>query len=391
MQFCSHYLILQLLNFHEGASSTVQRSTPNASRVCDNYKKYYIKKMITGQTIGGHYCIIKLLGKGGFGETYLAQDEHLPDKPQCVVKRLKPQSNDPSFLQIAKRLFESESKVLYKLGRHDRIPQLFAHFEENQEFYLVQELIAGHDLSYELNPPHQIKGVHFTENQVIQLLYDILEVLQSVHQQNIIHRDIKPSNLMRRDSDNRIVLIDFGAVKEVGSQLKYSQGQPQTVPIGSDGYMPPEQENGHPKLCSDIYAVGMTAIQALTGVFPHQLPKDQNTLEVIWRDRVSVSPKLANILDKMVRSQWQQRYHSANEALGAIAPLVTSSTSPTVISPRPPLPSPNSPALKKLLIGLVCLGIVAVAAIFVIPNLAQFMRTQPGPPPTSAPNNKPIL
>ncbi len=135
-------------------------------------------------------------------------------------------------------------------------------------------------MSYELNPPHQrgVKGVQLSENEVIQLLYDILEVLQSVHQQNIIHRDIKPSNLMRRDSDGRIVLIDFGAVKQIGSQLKYSQGQRQTVPIGTEGYMPNEQENGHPKLCSDIYAVGMTAIQALTGVFPHQLPKHPNTL-----------------------------------------------------------------------------------------------------------------
>ena len=350
--------------------------------------------MITGQTIGGHYYIIKLLGQGGFGETYLAQDEHLHDKPQRVVKRLKPpQSNDPSFLQTAKRLFESESQILSKLGHHDRIPQLFAHFEENQEFYLVQELIAGHDLSYELNPSHQMgaKGVQFSEDQVIQLLYDILEVLQSVHQQNIIHRDIKPSNLMRRDSDGKIVLIDFGAVKQIGSQLKYSQGQPQTVPIGTEGYMPSEQENGHPKLCSDIYAVGMTAIQALTGVFPHQLPRDPNTLEVMWREQVSVSPKLADILDKMVRYQWQQRYQSADQALSAIAHLVASSASPTIVSPRPRLPSLNSPALKKLLIGLVCLGIVAIAAIFIIPNLAQFIRTQPGQQPTSAPSKEPIL
>ena len=340
--------------------------------------------MIIGQTIGGHYYIIRLLGQGGFGETYLAQDEHLHDKPPRVVKRFKPQSNEPFFLQTAKRLFESEPKVLYMLGRHDRIPQLFAHFEENQEFYLVQELIAGHDLSNEFNTPHQMgaQGVQLSESQVIELLYDILELLQSVHQQNIIHRDIKPSNLMRRDSDGRIVLIDFGAVKQIGSQLKYSQGQRQTVAIGTEGYMPNEQENGHPKLCSDIYAVGMTAIQALTGVFPHQLPKDPNTLEVVWRERVSVSPKLADILDKMVRYQWQQRYQSADEALSAIAPLVASSTLPTIVFPPPPWPSLNSPRIKKLLIGLVGLGIVTVAGIFI----AQFMRTQPNQEPTPVPS-----
>ncbi|MFB8792801.1 MAG: serine/threonine-protein kinase [Microcoleus sp.] len=344
--------------------------------------------MITGKTIGGHYHIIRLLGKGGFGETYLAHDEHLPDKPPRVVKRFKPQSNDPFLLQEAKRLFDSEPQHLYKLGSHDRIPQLFAHFEENQEYYLVQELIAGHDLSHEFNPSQQTgaKGVQFNESQVIELLYDILDVLKSVHQQNIIHRDIKPSNLMRRDSDGRIVLIDFGAVKQIGSQLKYSQGQPQTVPIGTPGYTPSEQEKGHPKLCSDVYAVGMTAIQALTGVFPHELPKDPNTLEVMWRDRVSVSPKFAAILDIMVRYQWQQRYQSADEALSAIQHLVKSSTAPTIVSLPPPWHWLNSPAIKKLLIGLVCLGIVAVGGIFI----TQFMRTQPGWQPTSAPN-KPVL
>lgn len=344
--------------------------------------------MIIGKTIGGHYYIIRSLGQGGFGETYLAHDEHLPDKPQCVVKRFKPQSNDPFLLQEAKRLFDSEPQHLYRLGSHDRIPQLFAHFEEHQEYYLVQELIAGHDLSHEFNPPQQTgaKGFQFHESQVIELLYDILDVLKSVHQQNIIHRDIKPSNLMRRDSDGRIVLIDFGAVKQIGSQLKYSQGQPQTVPIGTPGYTPNEQENGHPKLCSDVYAVGMTAIQALTGVFPHELPKDPNTLEVVWRERVSVSPKFAAILDKMVRYQWKQRYQSADEALSAIEHLVASSTAPTIVSPLPRWHWLYSPAIKKMLIGLVCLGIVAVGGIFI----PQFMRTQPGWQPTSAPN-KPVL
>ncbi len=345
--------------------------------------------MIIGQTIRGHYYIIRLLGQGGFGETYLAQDEDLPKKPPRVVKRFKPQSNDPSFLQTAKRLFDSESIILEKLGSHNRIPELFAHFEENQEFYLVQELIAGHDLSNEFNPPHQMgsQGVQFSESQVIELLYDILEVLRFVHQQNIIHRDIKPSNLMRRDSDGRIVLIDFGAVKEIGSKLQYSQGQPQTVPIGTEGYMPNEQEKGYPKSCSDIYAVGMTAIQALTGVFPHQLPKDPNTLEVVWRERVSVSPKLADILDKMVRYQWQQRYQSADEALSAIAPLVASLTLPTIVSPPPRLPWLNSPVIKKMLISLVSLGIFGVGGMF----LAQFVCDNRIMPAANLCPRKPVL
>ncbi|MCC3489771.1 MAG: serine/threonine protein kinase [Microcoleus sp. PH2017_25_DOB_D_A] len=349
--------------------------------------------MIVGQTLNRRYHIIRFLGQGGFGETYLAEDRDRPNYPPCVVKRLMPQSNERSVLDIAKRLFASESLVLENLGKHDRIPRLLAKFDENQEFYLVQELIVGHDLSDELNPHHQMgaRGVQFSESKVIELLYDILEVLQFVHQHKIVHRDIKPSNLMRRDADGKIVLIDFGAVKQISSQLNHATGQPRTVPIGTPGYMPNEQENGHPKLCSDIYAVGMVGIQALTGVFPHELPKDSQTLEVIWRDRVSVSPKLAAILDKMVRHQWKQRYQSADQALQAIKPLAVSSVSPTVASPAPSWPSLNLSKIPKMLIGLVALGFVTLTVIFVVQNYPQFMRIQPYPQPTATPRKKGIF
>ena len=122
-----------------------------------------------GNTLVGRYQITNYLGGGGFGETYVANDTQLPGSPQCVVKKLKPQSTDIATLEIARRLFDTEAQVLYKLGNHDRIPQLLAYFEENAEFYLVQELIIGNDLSQELK-----SGVIFTQNQVISLLQEIL-------------------------------------------------------------------------------------------------------------------------------------------------------------------------------------------------------------------------
>jgi serine/threonine protein kinase len=263
--------------------------------------------------LGGRYQIIDSLGRGGFGETYLAQDTHLPDRPQRVVKRLQPQSKEPAVWQVAKRLFDQEAKVLYGLGNNDKIPQLFAHFEEDGDFYLVQEYIPGDDLSKEIN------GTPATEAEVTQLLKDILEVLAVVQQQNIIHRDLKPSNLMRRSSDNKIVMIDFGAIKQLTTQILNSQQQvSKTVPIGSPGYMPKEQELGHPRLASDIHAVGIIAIEALTGIAAHLLPRDGNSLEIVWRDRASVSPKLADILDKMVRYDCKRRYKNAGEVLEAI-------------------------------------------------------------------------
>ena len=156
--------------------------------------------------------------------------------------------------------------MLGKLGSHDQIPRLLAHIEENQQFYLVQEYIDGQELSEEITP-----GKQWSEDPTIALLQDILEVLVWVQENKAIHRDLKPANIMRR-RDGKIVLIDFGAVKEIGSQILNSQGQvPSTMIIGTPGYMPIEQFNCSPSLCSDIYAVGMIAIQALTGISPTNL------------------------------------------------------------------------------------------------------------------------
>jgi formylglycine-generating enzyme required for sulfatase activity/tRNA A-37 threonylcarbamoyl transferase component Bud32 len=288
-----------------------------------------------GRTLRNHYQIIKFLGQGAFGDTYLAQDLDLPGHPQCVVKHFKPKDLNPTVLPIARRLFDTEAQTLYKLGKlHDQIPTLSAHFEENGEFYFVQDFIEGHDLTKEL-----IQGQKFSESQTIILLHNILEILAIVHHQNVIHRDIKPANLMRRQ-DGKIVLIDFGAVKEIGTMFVNPQGQTSfTVGIGTSGYMPSEQAKGKPKLCSDIYAVGMIGIQALTGKTPNSLPEDPNTGEVVWRDGVEVSNKLANVLDKMVRDNFSQRYQNAGEALQAILSLSRSS---------PPPPPPSMPPVRVI-------------------------------------------
>jgi serine/threonine protein kinase len=275
------------------------------------------------EIIGGHYRIVKHLGGGGFGQTYIAEDIHLPDKPLCVVKLLMPLTrkgtevvplpkNSPDF-KIAERLFNTEAQVLYKLGEHDQIPKLLAHFEDNQEFYLVQQLIEGQNLSQE------IIGQQWNETQVIDLLLNILTPLAFVHQHQVIHRDLKPDNLIRRKQDSKIVLIDFGAVKEVISQTTTTDGKSRTIGIGTPGYMPSEQYIGKPTLSSDIYAVGMIAIQALTGLYPTQLPSDPITGQINWHDLVQISPKLTEILDKMTRENCHQRYNSAKEALQAIS------------------------------------------------------------------------
>ncbi|MEH2055975.1 MAG: serine/threonine-protein kinase [Nostoc sp.] len=264
---------------------------------------------IPRKTLRNRFEIVKHLGSGGSGDTYLARDLDLPGQPHCVVKHFHPKDPNPEVVAIAKNLFGREAEVLYQLGNdHDQIPRLFAHFDEDGDFYLVQEFIDGHSLTQEIIP-----GQHLSENAVLNLLKEILEVLAFVHENKIIHRDIKPQNLMRRYSDQKIVLIDFGSIKRIGVL-----GAGLTITVGTPGYMPSEQAKGKPKLCSDIYAVGMICIQALTGLIPEQLPEDPNTGEVIWRDRVQVSDALANILDTMVSDRYNQRYYSATEALQAL-------------------------------------------------------------------------
>ena len=268
-----------------------------------------------GQLLDGRYEIEQILGAGGFGQTFIAKDRKMFDAI-CVVKLLKPASNDDRTLALARRMFAAEARLLHDLGNHDRIPRLFASFEAEQNFYLVQEYIQGYPLSEELIPNTQLP-----EADVIRLVKDILEPLAYVHQHNVIHRDIKPANLMRRVSDGKIVLIDFGSIKQIQNQVVEPDGYTKmTVAIGTYGYMPTEQGAGTPELSSDLYAVGMIAIQALTGIIPHKLPRNSDR-EICWRDRVDLTSEFADFLDKMIRYDCRQRYQSASEALAALAAL----------------------------------------------------------------------
>jgi serine/threonine protein kinase len=285
--------------------------------------------IMLGKTLTGRYKIVEQLGGGGFSQTFIAEDAHLPDRPLCVIKHLKPASTEEEILKISRELFDREAKVLYRLGRHECIPSLLAHFEEDAEFFLAQELIEGDILNKELKR-EQCLGEQYT----IDFLTNILPTLDFVHRQQVIHRDIKPSNLIRRDSDRKIVLIDFGAVKEVSTQPLSQLGREQTssLVIGSPGYMPNEQYSGKTMFASDIYAVGIIAIQALTGLAPNQIPEDPRTSEFCWRDRIQVTPTLGDVIDKMVRYDFRQRYQSATEVLEALQPLLTRSLGQTVFS-----------------------------------------------------------
>lgn len=291
------------------------------------------------QLLDGRYQIQDKLGEGAFGETYKAIDMKRPSKPVCVVKRLKSMHTN----QLVRERFEQEAIVLERLGEHPQIPALLAHFMVEQELFIVQEFIDGHPLSQEITP-----GKRLSEPYAIKLMQDVLEILCFVHENKVIHRDIKPANVMRRAKDGKLILIDFGIVKELGSMLSTMSHETNSIVAGTQGYMPSEQAKGKPRPSSDLYALGMMAIEALTGIPPFHLPEDPDTGEILWRDRVQVSDRLADFLSQMVRDRYTQRYPSAIEALQALQAIQKTIL---IISPstHPPLHSSTLPPTKSSL------------------------------------------
>lgn len=296
--------------------------------------------------LAGRYQILKPLGSGGFGRTFLSKDLQLPNSPYCVVKQLNPKLQKAQELAIAKRLFNREAETLHELGNHPQIPRLFAHFEQGGKFYLVQEFVNGHTIKAEFE-----SGRKWTQAELILSLRNILQVLAFVHQANVIHRDIKPANLIRRQIDRQICLIDFGAVKAISGMAineMRSDVETKTVVVGSMLYMPSEQLAGQPKFCSDIYALGIVCLQGLTGLTHDQLPKDSQNNEYLCTLAaatvgIQINLRLAAIIDKMVRYDYRQRFRDAGETLQALNNFLNSIAATTKLTPSDPSPTLTQP------------------------------------------------
>jgi serine/threonine protein kinase len=288
------------------------------------------------------YPIIKKIGAGGFGTTYLATNTLLPTRPTCVVKKLIPSSNDPRLQQLLQDRFKQEAITLENLSRgsNGKIPTLYHYFVEQGEFCLVQEYIDGQTLTEKIH----IQG-RFTETQVRQILNDLLATLSYVHQKGIIHRDIKPDNIMVRYSDDKPVLIDFGAVKEIMSTvMSGSENTGRSIVIGTPGFMPVEQMSGRPMFASDIYALGMTAIYLLTGRMPQEIETDPETGNIKWQVYApTVSPQLLGVLNKSIQPVPNYRYNNAQSMLQDLngsattqSPIAQNQTvATTVVAPIP--------------------------------------------------------
>lgn len=265
--------------------------------------------------LANRYQIIRPLAEGGFGKTFLAGDRHLPGSPQCVIKQLSLTHQNLDTLKTAQRLFSVEAETLYLLGTHPQIPALLAHFEQSGEFYLVQEYVPGALLQVELNEAEfqATESQATARRRTCKVLKELLTVLAFVHKHNVIHRDIKPTNLIRCSADGRLVLIDFGAVKVLDGS------SPLTVAVGSAGYMAPEQQAGCPCFASDLYAVGVIALQALTGRMPDELPRDRVTGRLLCGDIGAFCGDvgLGSFVARLVEFDPGDRYVDAAAALRA--------------------------------------------------------------------------
>lgn len=306
--------------------------------------------------LNNRYRVIEKLGEGGFGLTLLVEDIQMPSRRHCVIKQLKPHTQNPQIDQSVRERFGQEAAVLEKLGEgHSQIPKLYGHFEEDGLFFLAQEWIDGETLS------DRVKSVgKMSEKEVKKVLSSLLPVLEYIHSKQIIHRDIKPQNVLVRKCDDEPVLIDFGVVKEAISQAVNTWDSDLTASMGTPQFMSPEQAAGRPEYSSDLYSLGLTAIYLLTGKWPRELETDSQTREIVWRNHdVKVSVRFAAILDKAIRFHPLSRFVTAQEMLAALEEPITPALSTSDDPKIPVIISKKNWTVYILLIALISLGITS--------------------------------
>ncbi len=336
---------------------------PSNSRFCLQCGEKIIQNSVisglqSGQTLGDRYIIIRQIGQGGFGRTYLAEDINR-FREICVLKEFSPQVQTPYIVQKAEELFQREASVLYKL-QHPQIPRfrelLRINFQGKESLFLVQDYIDGETYSSLLKSRQQ-RGLKFTEAEIRQLLVQILPVLEYIHALGVIHRDISPDNLMLRSGDQLPILIDFGGVKQVAATVasQYYQSGAIRSPangtlLGKVGFAPPEQmQTGVVSAQSDLYALAVTMLVLLTGKQPQELIDTYN-LTWQWRQEVSINPVFGQIIDKMLSPMASDRYQTAGQLLQVLNPQTANyhpTQPPTSLTvafspPKPPTPAPTS-------------------------------------------------
>jgi serine/threonine protein kinase len=282
-----------------------------------------------GTVLQNRYRIIQILGQGGFGRTYLAEDQRRFNE-LCAIKELIPIATGTGAWEKAQELFAREAAILYQI-QHPQVPQFRERFEQDQRLFLVQDYVAGKTYRAMLDERKAV-GQTFTEAEVLLLMRSLLPVLDHIHSRGIIHRDISPENIILRESDRLPVLIDFGVVKELATKLQSLNVSTPVTTVGKLGYAPAEQmQTGKAYPSSDLYALAVTVLVLLTGKEPQEL-FDENQLTWNWQKLVKVDPRFAQILNRMLSHSPSDRYHSVADLTQALQILAQPSQSNVPVS-----------------------------------------------------------
>jgi serine/threonine protein kinase len=364
-----------------------------------------------GTVLQNRYRIVQILGQGGFGRTYLAEDQRRFDE-LCAIKELTPTTIGTSMWEKTQELFQREAAILYQI-EHPQVPKFRERFEQDQRLFLVEDYVAGKTYRTILSERQAVNQT-LTEQEVLQLMRSLLPVLKHIHSRGIIHRDISPENIILRDSDAQPVLIDFGVVKEIATRLQSPDSTAPVTSVGKLGYSPSEQmQTGQAYPNSDLYSLAVTAIVLLTGREPSEL-FDENQLTWNWQKWARVNPGFAQVINRMLNYRPSDRYQTAADVMQAlqaidqpnganpnVSNLQTIAVGGRQINPVAPPASPNRPAPvippsnnnssvldNPLAIGAIGSAVVILAGVGSW-ALVSSIRSQSNRPPETPPQTFP--
>lgn len=335
--------------------------------------------------LAGRYQFIQVLGANEAGQTLLVADVHYPGHPKCVLRQLRLPTRNPMTLKFILNLLKKKAEVLEAIGQHKNIPSTFASFDADYNFYLVQEFIPGLSLQDELVP-----GKRMTEPAVLSVLKETLTILAFAQDHGVVHGNLRPSKLIRHRTDGRLVVLDFGRIKNISQEISGKDPVQLSAHISAANriYNAPEQYRSEARFCSDHYALGMIAIQSLTGLPAEELPIAEHLnihqeIITLLQGIPEIGVNLALLLARMVHPDPDRRYQKAVEILADLDRIQVSDPpaaaatlnevsllTPEVASEEVTSPAPKQRRLWKLL-GAAGLVLVALGVAAVVTRLPQ--------------------
>lgn len=338
----------------------------------------------TPKLLGGRYQFIQALNTHSAGQTFLAADVHYPGHPKCVVRQLRLPTRNPMTRKFILSLLKKKVEVLEVIGQHEQVPSTFAAFDLEQSFYIVQEFIPGRSLTEEL-----VTNRPWSQNEVLAFLKEVLPVLAFAQDHGVVHGNLKPSKMIRHQTTNRLTLLDFGAIKTISQNIG-SKEKPPAFEQHSNGrqqlYLAPEQFRRRSLFCSDHYALGMLAIQALTGLPANKLPMGQDfnlhqEIVTLLESIPNLGTNTARLLARMVHPNPQQRYQKAVDILADLERLdglgppashtVVESALQLIDEDGVAMATQATPQFPYRLIGTTVLAILAILASLIVLKLPQ--------------------